>query len=166
MNAVQRPEIPARPAYISPLPFDEERVGAAAIYCSDGRFGEQMDEFLHQGLGLPRYDRVAAPGGAACLADHMMFYHEKNSMERQLSFLIDSHQLRRLVLIAHEGCGFYKGLWMGGHSIEQQQAADLHRAAEALRSRHAGLKVEMYFARKVDGRVAFENWGKRVASRS
>ena len=56
------------PVFVSQTPFDHQRIGAAAVYCSDGRYGEQMDEFLHQGLGLPRYDRVAVPGGAACLA--------------------------------------------------------------------------------------------------
>ena len=39
-------------------------LGAAAVYCSDGRYGEHMDDFLHNCLGLPRYDRVAIPGGA------------------------------------------------------------------------------------------------------
>src|SRR6266480_3533782 len=89
-----------RPVFASRTPFDENRVGAAAVYCSDGRFGEQMDEFLHEGLGLPRYDRVALPGGAACLADHNCAFHEKHSMVRQLDFLIREHRLSRVVLIA------------------------------------------------------------------
>src|SRR5437773_11960826 len=106
--SLDRPQASPPPVlvYTSHVPFDENRVGAAAVYCSDGRYGEQMDDFLHAGLGLPRYDRVACPGGAACLAGHLMVYHEKNAMEAQLSFLIKSHQLRRVVLIAHEGCGF------------------------------------------------------------
>ena len=49
--------------FISTIGWDQARIRAASIYCSDGRFGEQMDEFLHQGLGLPRYDRIAVPGG-------------------------------------------------------------------------------------------------------
>jgi hypothetical protein len=44
--------------------FETQRFGDAAVYCSDGRYGEEMDDFLHNGLGLPRYDRVAIPGGA------------------------------------------------------------------------------------------------------
>ena len=35
------------------------------FYCSDGRWGEAFDEFCHAGLGLPRYDRFAVPGGPA-----------------------------------------------------------------------------------------------------
>jgi hypothetical protein len=147
-----------RVSYVSRVPFDENRVGAAAVYCSDGRFGEQMDEFLHTSLGLPRYDRVAVPGGAACLAGHLMVYHEKNAMEQQLGFLIQSHSLNRVVLIAHENCGFYRGLWTGGKSVEQQQAEDLEKAAEQIRSRSPGVVVEAYFARRVEGRVAFERW--------
>jgi hypothetical protein len=144
--------------YVSGTPFDENRVRAAAVYCSDGRFGEQMDEFLHQGLWLPRYDRMAVPGGAACLAGHANAYREKTALERQLSFLIEEHGLRRVVLIAHDGCAFYKTIWLGGRSVEQQQAADLQRAAGQIRLWNAGVEIEAYFARKVDGQVAFERW--------
>ena len=50
------------PGFESSLRFDENRIHAAAIYCSDGRYGEQFDDFLHSGLKLPRYDRLAVPG--------------------------------------------------------------------------------------------------------
>jgi hypothetical protein len=46
----------------SSIPFDANRIGAAAVYCSDGRFGEQVDELLFKTLKLPRYDRLAVPG--------------------------------------------------------------------------------------------------------
>jgi hypothetical protein len=39
--------------YHSPIPFNSERIRAAAVYCSDGRYGEQFDDFLHNALGLP-----------------------------------------------------------------------------------------------------------------
>ena len=48
--------------YKSSVRFDENRIRAAAIYCSDGRFGEQIDDFLHNGLKLPRCDRLVVPG--------------------------------------------------------------------------------------------------------
>src|SRR5438874_2344665 len=84
--------------YASRVAFDERRVGAAAVYCSDGRWGEQMDEFLHEGLSLPRYDRVAIPGGAACLAGHTIAFHDRNALSRQLEFLIKAHALSKVVL--------------------------------------------------------------------
>ena len=144
--------------YTATTPFEGKRVGAAAVYCSDGRFGEAMDEFLHEGLALPHYDRVAIPGGAACLAGHTCAYHQKNALERQLEFLIKSHGLRRVVLIAHDGCAFYKDLYLGPRTPEQQQAADFSKAAMLIRTFAPSVDIDAYFARKVDGRVAFEQW--------
>src|SRR4051794_41827360 len=149
MTAVELPEVGGRAVYVSGTGFDERRVGAAAVYCSDGRFGDPMDEFLHAGLGLPRYDRVAVPGGA---------YHEGRALARQLDFLIREHGLRRVVLIAHDGCAFYKDVWTGGRPVERQQAADLAKAAAHIRLWHPRVTVEAYFARKRDRRVAFEPW--------
>jgi len=142
--------------YASRTLFDERRVGAAAVYCSDGRFGEQMDEFLHEGLGLPRYDRVALPGGAACLAGHSEAFHARHALERQLDFLIREHGLNRIVLIAHEGCAFYRDLWLGLRTMKQQQAVDLEKAATAIRMANPQVEVAMYFANKVGGKIMFE----------
>jgi hypothetical protein len=158
MNRLARPLPRSTRSFESSLAFDDQRVGAAAVYCSDGRFGEQMDEFLHIALALPRYDRVAVPGGAACMAGHMMIFHEANALERQLSFLIAAHALNKVVLIAHENCAFYQGLWIGTTNLEEQQRSDLKKAADQIRKHHGKVEVQAYFARKVEGRVRFEKW--------
>src|SRR2546423_4656560 len=120
--------------YTSALPFEDERIHAAAIYCSDGRFGEQMDEFLQNGLQLPRYDRLALPGGPACLAGHSATYYEKSALARQLRFLIDIHGLNKLVLIAHDSCAFYNDVFLGSRPREHAQHVDIEKAAETIRS--------------------------------
>lgn len=164
-----RPEKPktraASKSYESTLPFDDNRVGAAAVYCSDGRFGEQMDEFLHQSLGLPRYDRVAVPGGAACMAGHMMVYHEATALDRQLSFLITSHSLNRVVLIAHENCGFYKGMWIGTTPLEQQQASDLKRPPTIFDRIIQGWKSKLILLEKWMGKYGLKNGMLRQISK-
>jgi carbonic anhydrase-like protein len=144
------------PLYASRVAFDERRVGAAAVYCSDGRWGEQMDEFLHDHLRLPRYDRLAVPGGAACLAGHLSWHNERAALERQLRFLVDAHKLGRVVLIAHENCAFYHDVWLAGRTLREQQALDLRRAAELIRSWHPSVELDAYFARNVDDRVTFD----------
>src|SRR5687768_6744688 len=145
----------ARAAFVSDVPFEAERIGAAAVYCSDGRYGDQIDEFLHRGLGLPRYDRVAVPGGAASLADHMVAMRERAALERQVRFLVDAHQLERVVLIAHQDCAFYRLVRIRG-SLEQQQVDDLARAADRIRAFAPALAVDAFFALKMAGRVWFE----------
>ena len=57
--------------YESTVRCEKARIHAAALYCSDGRVGAHFDDFLHNGLSLPRSDRVSLPGGGpACLAGH------------------------------------------------------------------------------------------------
>jgi hypothetical protein len=150
-------------AFTSTLPFQHERVGAAAIYCSDGRYGEQMDDFLHNGLLVPHYDRVAIPGGAACLADHMLAMRERSALTRQLQFLLEAHNLTRVVLIAHQDCGFYKQnvhpYKLRQRPLEDFQFADLNRAAEIIRGWKPHPEVEGYIARVENDRVRFDALG-------
>src|SRR5437867_6128241 len=84
--------------------WQHARIGALALYCSDGRWGEAFDEFCHRYLEIPRYDRWAVPGGPAWLApgnDEGDFYQ---AAREQLDFLVRVHELEQLVLITHYGC--------------------------------------------------------------
>lgn len=150
------------PGFESSVRFDENRIGAAAVYCSDGRYGEQFDDFLHNGLKLPRYDRLAVPGGAACLAGHFLAYREEDALMDQLRFLIRAHGLQKMVLIAHQNCAFYsERLHIPAAQIETRQREDLCAAVERIRSVGHNLAIGMFFARRLpDGKVRFEPWGK------
>lgn len=143
--------------YESPMRYDKARIHAAALYCSDGRMGEHFDEFLHNGLSLPRYDRVSLPGGPACLAGHPQAHLEEQGVIDELGFLVEVHGLKRVVLIAHQGCAFYATrLELKEPRLELVQRADLVRAA-AFVNRVTGLSaIDAYFARLVEGRVRFE----------
>ncbi len=138
--------------------FEEARIHAAAIYCSDGRWGNQLDEFLQQGLHLPRYDRLACPGGPVALAGRLNAYWESRGVEEQLAFLARVHDLRQVVLIAHQGCAYY-GVRLGilPSRIEEEQRADLEKAASAVRRIDPRLEVQCYLARVVDGSVVFQS---------
>ncbi len=146
------------PIFTSTVPFDVERIAAVAIYCSDGRFGNQVDEFMQQHLGLPRYDRLALPGGAAWLgwrsSANLSHY---GLLSDQLDFLVQVHDLRRAVLIAHYGCAYYLRRHIGdADSLLPTQIQDLKDAAQTLRNRYTRLQVETYLARAESGAVTFE----------
>jgi hypothetical protein len=143
--------------YESPVPYEKARIRAAAIYCSDGRVGEHFDDFLQNGLSLPRYDRVALPGGPACLAGHPQAHLEEQGVVDELKFLGDVHGLTRIVLIAHEGCAFYGSrLELRDRRMELVQKADLVRAAAFVHRVTSISAIEAYFARLDAGRVRFE----------
>jgi len=143
--------------YTSEVHYEPARIHAAAVYCSDGRVGEHFDEFLQDGLHLPRYDRVALPGGPACLAGYAKAYVERDGVREELRFLVEVHKLERLVLIAHQGCAFYsQRLALPDDEIEVRQREDLARAADFIRETMPGIVVETFFARPMSGRIAFE----------
>jgi len=143
--------------YESPVIYDEARIHAGAIYCSDGRVGAHFDDFLQNGLGLLRYDRLALPGGPACLAGHEQAHVEERGVVDELRFLVEAHELEQMVLIAHHSCAFYvERLELQGDQLELMQRADLVRAAASVR-RVTGLQgVSGYFARRESDRMRFE----------
>lgn len=143
--------------YRSTFNYEKSRIHAAAIYCSDGRVGEHFDEFLHVGLKLPRYDRVALPGGPASLAGHTEAHVEEEGVVDELRFLVEVHGLSRVVLIQHTGCAFYHArLHLPPSLIDAQQKIDLVKSANFIRRLTSIQAVEAYFAHIRDDKVDFE----------
>jgi hypothetical protein len=143
----------------SSVPFGSDRIRAAAVYCSDGRFGEQVDDLLHYALELPRYDRLAVPGGPACLASQVATSEEQAGVVEQLRFLVEAHGLERVILIAHQDCAFYgTRLSVSREQLETQQRDDILRAVGRVQTLSSTLAVDAFFARKhPNGTIHFES---------
>jgi hypothetical protein len=148
---------PTQPAFESRLPYNAHRIHAAAIYCSDGRFGAHCDDFLNNGLNLPRYDRLVVPGGPAALAGHFITYRESEALAQQIEFLINAHGLERVVLIGHEGCAFYsQKLSTPPDHVVSQQRTDLCKAARRLSGMSSRLVVDAHMAWRREDRIVFD----------
>jgi len=165
-GAARHPQIMTSAHFESQHPYDAQRIRAAAIYCSDGRFGEHCDDFLQNGLGLPRYDRLVIPGGPGNLAGHMMTYRECEALAQQMQFLVEAHGLERVVLIAHEGCAFYSHrLHIAPADTVDKQFEDLRKAADRIRTFCSRLKVEAHMAWRRDDRIVFDEVSLAPAQR-
>lgn len=133
---------------------------AAAVYCSDGRVGEHFDDFLKNGLSLPRYDRVALPGGPGCLAGHTEARLEQAGVIDELKFLTDAHAIERVILIQHESCAFYaQRIGVTPDRMTGLQRADLVRAAFQIRRVSSEIAIEAYFASPDGSGMVFEQVG-------
>jgi hypothetical protein len=141
------PELPM-PVFTSQEVWNAERIGALAIYCSDGRWGEAFDEFCHKHLHIPRYDRMAVAGGPAWLADHADDADESyEALRQQLRFLVKVHELERIVLISHHGCAVYRERFhLEADQCLPRQTEDLRCAAEILRRWFPDVRTETYLA--------------------
>jgi Putative carbonic anhydrase len=143
--------------YLCQLPFETERIHAAAMYCSDGRFGEHMDDFLQNALALPRYDRLVVPGGSARLVDRFAAFDEQRATGNDLKFLVDAHGLERVILIAHSDCAYYTlKRNLPPDRLEEVQKTDLLSAAKVIQHATNIAHVDTYFARQIDDSVQFE----------
>src|SRR5215217_594215 len=108
-TAIELPPDLPMPAFTSTEVWNDKRIGALAVYCSDGRWGEAFDEFCHRGLSIPRYDRFAVPGGPAWFAQADDAHPELfKAAHQQIEFLVRTHALDRVVLFTHWACGFYR----------------------------------------------------------
>lgn len=152
----EKPKV--KEVFQSPKKYEAERIHAAAIYCSDGRFGAHFDRFLTDGLGLPRYDRVALPGGPANLAGHTEAHVTEQGVVDELKFLVEAHELERVVLIAHQSCAFYSArLQLPEPFLEHQQRIDLLKAKQYIKRITGISQIEAYFARvDEEDHVTFE----------
>lgn len=133
-----------------------ERIGALALYCSDGRWGEAIDEFCHRHLQIPRYDRCAVPGGPAWIANLQGDATANQAVRIQLDFLVQVHSLERIVLITHFGCAWYgQKRRKSPDECLTAQAADICSAAANLRSWYPGMQLEAYLAMRQQESISF-----------
>jgi hypothetical protein len=132
--------------YTSLEVWNPERIGALALYCSDGRWGEAFDDFCHRKLFIPRYDRWAVPGGPAWLAGRAGDDFSQAARE-QLDFLVHAHELERIVLITHYGCAYYgHELRLGPEECLPAQMEDVRSGVDALHEWFPNLSAEGYLA--------------------
>jgi hypothetical protein len=149
------PDLPV-PVFYCTESWHAERIGAGAIYCSDGRWGEAFDEFCHRHLQIPRYDRLAVAGGPAWLAAQGDATGSVEDARQQLDFLVRVHELEQIVLITHYGCAFYgERLQRGARECLPFQMEDVRLAGSRLRHWHPGLQIHGYLAMRTGRCLAF-----------
>ena len=137
--------------------FEKKHPKALAIYCSDGRFTEAVEELVH-GLGHPRLDVLCMPGGPALLDLGSASFSALEAMRTSTSFLIRGHAIKHVTLVAHDGCGYYKERYRfeTPEEIIKQQKDDLRLAALWLAGSHPDVEIAMYFAKPDGNKVAFD----------
>jgi hypothetical protein len=144
-------------SFVANAQFDARHPTALAVYCSDGRFTEAIEELLRS-LGHTRLDTVTLPGGPALLNLLRAGFADLDTISRSIAFLVRGHAITDATLLAHQGCGYYRARFTGKspEEIESEQTADLVHAREALLGRHPALRVRLFYARPTGAAVRFD----------
>jgi len=127
--------------YLTRSEWNEQRLQALVVACSDGRLREALDDFLHSGLGLVRYDRLYVPGGGGALVSSGVELIRPDQIRQECCFLLQAHAIQTLHLIFHGPaesgpeeavCGDYRRKFSHASAGEVRQRQD-HDAAELKR---------------------------------
>ena len=133
------PELP----YLSPLAWSNERPEALVMCCSDGRFKQVIDQFLHDRFGIDRYDRLYAPGGPGALATGGCEYTRADLFRKECAFLVKAHHTKEIILLFHGAtsdgpeyavCADYRRLYprLTAAEINAQQEKDLREVMKLI----------------------------------
>ena len=139
------------------VPFDPSHPKALAIYCSDGRFTRAVEALLRV-VGHARLDTMTLPGGPALLCTSAANLSEVDTFTRAAHFLIEGHAIGEVVLVAHQGCGYYRTRYsrIAAPQIEKLQLEHLAAASRVLQRRPPALTVRRYYARVDAAAVSFD----------
>ena len=138
--------------------FKEEHPDTLVIHCSDGRFSKPVFELLRN-TGCSRYDVMAMPGGPALLDMVGASITESEACRTGTSFLVKSHKITTIHLIAHANCGYYETRFggMNRNALQEKQVDDMQHAAAWLRRLNSKILVLAYFASVKNGSVLFQD---------
>jgi hypothetical protein len=120
------------------------------VHCGDYRFQGAFYEFLNQALNLhENYDLMVIPGGPLSLA--LSKYLPKFSWAswKWFRFFVERHGIRRLILIQHQDCAWYRTMPLHLHAsaeLRERQEQDLDRITALLKRDFPDLMVERYYA--------------------
>jgi hypothetical protein len=147
--------------YQSRVEWREARSPTLVIACADGRWRDHIEDFAANALKIDAaYDLLMVPGGAEPLALADLIPKDFNFLRRRLDMLVRSHGIRRIIIIAHENCGWYRERKIGPLTLDlkARQLADLRQARARMEEWFGDAAIETYYAR-VDGtppRATFE----------
>jgi hypothetical protein len=156
--------MPDTTVFESTHPWDSERPETLVISCVDGRWRPFIQEFLADFLRVsPHTDFMAVPGGIEPLTLVDLIPKDFNFFRRRIESLIEAHGTRRIICIAHQDCAWYRERKIGPITLDLQerQLRDLRRASAWMREAFPSIRVDTYFARRLDasdgtGKVVFE----------
>jgi carbonic anhydrase len=88
------------------------------------------------------------PGGPALLEMTSSTLASVDNAREAASFLIKAHSIKEVVLVAHEGCGYYRARYRyeSSEAMQRRQFADLRSAARWVSGTHSGVVARCFFA--------------------
>jgi hypothetical protein len=142
--------------FIATTPWSSTRPETLVVCCSDGRWHQQVEEFIREQVSQ-RADMYAVPGGPAGFSLWSSSFDESKVTEKAFRFLADHHALEAVWLMAHQDCAYYRTKYgpLDEGYIFRRQREDLDRATEMILRWYPNLLVRKVYVSLQHGRVSF-----------
>ncbi|MDP3771569.1 MAG: hypothetical protein Q8R16_04665 [bacterium] len=144
-------------ALVCTAPFQATPPTTIIVSCADGRFAIEDAEVL-AALGVHETpDRQTPPGGPAALHEGSAATPIDDDVSlRRLTFLVEYHATRRILLVAHADCGHYRSTFPDDNDEQRfhRQLRDLCAVAGDLRKRFPHVVITCLYARAKGASVA------------
>ena len=147
--------------FVSSTQWQDGKADTLVVRCSDHRLRTHFEELLQDGLGLRpnSYDLLVVPGGPQFLfADDLVMPKYAWAGNNWLKFLVENHRLKKIIFLAHYGCGWYKFLNSGEHALDilkEKQLADLRKIPEKIKRILPHVEIKMFYAQPHEEHVRF-----------
>ncbi|KXK51598.1 MAG: hypothetical protein IPM61_07325 [Chlorobi bacterium] len=91
----------ASESYLTEGPWQRNRPSVLVVACSDGRLQQNLDDFLHNSLGIMDYDRLYAPGGGGALAANGPDLLRSDALRHECQLLLEAHDISDIYFMFH-----------------------------------------------------------------
>lgn len=137
-------------AHEEDYPLYEGGSDTLVVHCSDWRFQEAFRLFLREDVGLENYDSLVIPGASQLLTFGNSLPKFAGAFARPMKFLVKGHGLKRVVVIMHEDCAWYRDfvptyVHIKG-TVKEQQIQDMLTTKLMMKEEFSDIKVEMFYA--------------------
>ncbi|HOD65681.1 MAG TPA: hypothetical protein PKW75_08345 [candidate division Zixibacteria bacterium] len=145
--------------------LDTRAPEALVIHCGDPRFQTAFRRFVTEELGIRTYTPIVVGGGAHAFGAQVFLPKNFKVLWEQVKFFTRQQNLRRVIIINHEDCLWYRSM-KGYHptvEVPVKGKLDLRHAAQTIVRDFAGIHVESYWAALAEDRVYFVPVAPRAA---
>ena len=131
--------------------FEEKKhwCNTMVINCSDFRFAKATQELINEKIGLKGdYDYFSIPGSIR----NMLNKETRKLVMDTFGISVRLHQVKRVIIIAHEDCIGYGGETVFSSHDEEYKiiTKDLKKARRLMRLRFDNLEVYLFYGRIID----------------
>ncbi len=138
-------------------PINKQQAEALVVHCADPRFQTAFREFVNKELGITSYVPLVVGGGIHSFGVEQLMPKNFKIVWEQIKFFIKEAKVKKVIIINHEDCLWYKTMKGYYPSIELpvKGKLDLKTAAQRILKDFAGVEVRSFWAGLKDDEISF-----------